>query len=49
MTGCSKNTAGCALCCGERFFERFRGAPGHPYLNGFDLILRPDRVGQPLK
>lgn len=48
VTGCSKITAGCDLCYAERFSERFRGVPGHPFENGFDLTLRPDRVAQPL-
>lgn len=48
VTGCSKITAGCDNCYAERFSERFRGVPGHPFENGFDLTLRPDRVGQPL-
>lgn len=48
VTGCSKITAGCDLCYAERFSERFRGVPGHPFENGFDLTLRPDRVTQPL-
>lgn len=48
VTGCSKITAGCDLCYAERFSERFRGVPGHPFENGFDLTLRPDRVTQPM-
>ncbi len=49
VTGCSKITAGCDFCYAERFSERFRGTPGHPFENGFDLTLRPDRVAQPLR
>ncbi len=49
VTGCSKITAGCDFCYAERFSERFRGVPGHPFENGFDLTLRPDRVTQPLR
>ena len=26
----------------------FRGVPGHPFENGFDLTLRPERLTQPL-
>lgn len=48
VTGCTKITAGCDNCYAERFSERFRGTPGHPFENGFDLTLRPDRVKQPL-
>jgi protein gp37 len=49
VTGCSKITAGCDLCYAERFSERFRGVPGHPFERGFDLTLRPQRLDQPLK
>ncbi len=43
VTGCTKISAGCDNCYAERFSERFRGVPGHPFENGFDLTLRPDR------
>jgi protein gp37 len=49
VTGCSKITRGCDFCYAERFSERFRGVPGHPFETGFDLTLRPDRVTQPLR
>jgi len=49
VTGCTKITRGCDFCYAERFSERFRGVPDHPFENGFDLTLRPDRVTQPLK
>ena len=48
VTGCSKITRGCDFCYAERFSERFRGVPGHPFGNGFDLTLRPERLTQPL-
>lgn len=48
VTGCTKITRGCDNCYAERFAERFRGTPGHPYENGFDLTLRPARLLQPL-
>lgn len=48
VTGCSKITRGCDLCYAERFSERFRGVPNHPFENGFDLTLRPERLMQPL-
>ncbi len=47
VTGCTKISPGCD-CYAERFAERFRGVPGHPYENGFELTLRPERVKQPL-
>src|SRR5205807_3737425 len=49
VTGCSKITRGCDTCYAERFSERFRGVPSHPFENGFDLTLRPDRLDQPLR
>lgn len=48
VTGCTKITAGCDNCYAERFSERWRGIPGHPFENGFDLTLRPERLNQPL-
>ena len=48
VTGCTKITPGCDHCYAERFAERFRGTPGHPFVNGFDLTLRPERLSQPL-
>lgn len=48
VTGCSKISAGCDNCYAERFSERFRDVPGHPFQNGFDLTLRPERLEQPL-
>ena len=48
VTGCTKITRGCDNCYAERLAERFRGTPGHPFENGFDLTLRPERLPQPL-
>jgi len=48
VTGCTKISRGCDNCYAERFAERFRGVPGHPFANGFDLALRGERLGQPL-
>lgn len=48
VTGCSKITRGCDNCYAERFSERFRDVPGHPFESGFDLTLRPARLKQPL-
>ncbi len=48
VTGCTKISAGCDNCYAERFSERFRGVPGHPFEYGFDLTLRPERLSQPL-
>lgn len=48
VTGCTKVSAGCDHCYAERFSERFRGVKGHPFEQGFDLTLRPERLEQPL-
>lgn len=49
VTGCTKVSPGCDHCYAETFAERWRGVPGHPYANGFDLTLRPERLEQPLR
>jgi protein gp37 len=49
VTGCTKITRGCENCYAERFSERFRGVPGHPFESGFDLTLRPERLEQPMR
>jgi protein gp37 len=49
VTGCSRVSAGCQHCYAETFAERWRGIPNHPYEQGFDLRLWPDRLDQPLK
>jgi protein gp37 len=48
VTGCDKVSQGCKHCYAERFAERFRGTPGHPYEQGFDLRLWPERIELPL-
>ncbi len=47
VTGCTKVSPGCDHCYAETFAERFRGVPGHPYEQGFDLRLWPDRLDLP--
>src|SRR4030065_308315 len=49
VTGCTQVSPGCAHCYAKTFAERFRGVPGHPYQQGFDLTLRPERIDQPLE
>jgi len=49
VTGCQRVSPGCAHCYAERFAERFRGVPGHPYEQGFDLRLWPERLQLPLR
>jgi protein gp37 len=48
VRGCAKISSGCAHCYAETFAERFRGVPGHPYEQGFDLRLIPEKLTQPL-
>ncbi len=48
ITGCTKISPGCKNCYAETFAERFRGVPGHPYEQGFDLKLWPNRLDLPL-
>lgn len=49
VRGCTKISAGCKHCYAERFAERFRGVEGHPYEQGFDLRLVPEKLGDPLR
>lgn len=48
IRGCTKISPGCAHCYAETFAERFRGVPGHPYAQGFDLRLVPEKLEDPL-
>jgi protein gp37 len=47
VTGCTKISPGCKNCYAETFAERWRGIPGHPYEQGFDLRLWPNRLDAP--
>jgi protein gp37 len=49
VTGCSKVSPGCAHCYAETFAERWRGVPDHPYEQGFDLKMWPERLEVPLR
>jgi protein gp37 len=49
VRGCTKISPGCKHCYAETFAERFRGVPGHPYEQGFDLRLVPEKLGEPLR
>ena len=49
VTGCTKIGLGCDNCYAERFAERWRGVPDHPYEQGFDLRLWPSRIEQPIR
>ena len=48
VRGCTKVSPGCAHCYAEAFAERFRGVPGHPYEQGFDVRLVPEKLFEPL-
>jgi len=48
VRGCTKISPGCAHCYAETFAERFRGVKGHPYEQGFDLRLVPEKLLDPL-
>jgi len=47
LRGCTKISPGCKHCYAETFAERFRGVPGHPYEQGFDLRLVPEKLSEP--
>ncbi len=49
VRGCRKISPGCKHCYAETFAERFRGVPGHPYSQGFDLKLVPEKLAEPLR
>jgi protein gp37 len=49
VRGCTKITPGCDHCYAETFAERFRGVPGHPYEQGFDLRSVPGKLADPLR
>jgi protein gp37 len=49
VRGCSKISPGCKHCYAERFAERFRGIPGHPFEQGFDIRLVPEKLADPLR
>ena len=47
VRGCTKISPGCKHCYAETFAERFRGVKGHPYQQGFDLRLVPEKLTEP--
>jgi len=48
VRGCTKISPGCKHCYAETFAERWRGVPNHPYAQGFDLKLVPEKLAEPL-
>lgn len=49
VRGCTKVSPGCKHCYAETFAERWRGIPDHPYGQGFDLRLVPEKLAEPLR
>jgi len=49
LRGCEKISPGCKHCYAETFAERWRGVPGHPFEQGFDLRLVPELLDQPTR
>jgi protein gp37 len=49
VTGCTEVSPGCDHCYARVFAERWRGVPGHPYEQGFDLRLWSNRLNYPLQ
>lgn len=49
VRGCTKLSPGCKHCYAQTFAERFRGVKGHPYEQGFDLRLVPEKLAEPLR
>lgn len=48
VRGCKKVSPGCKHCYAETFAERWRGIEGHPYGQGFDLRLVPEKLSDPV-
>lgn len=46
--GCTPVSPGCERCYAEAFARRWRGIPEHPYEQGFDLRLVPEKLFDPL-
>src|SRR5260370_38776233 len=49
VRGCTKISPGCKHCYAETFAERFRGVKNHPYEQGFDLRLVPEKISEPFE
>jgi protein gp37 len=48
VTGCTEVSPGCDHCYARTFAMRWHGVVGHPYERGFEVVLRPERLEQPL-
>lgn len=49
VRGCTKVSPGCKHCYAETFAERWRGIADHPYGQGFDLRLVPEKLDEPTR
>jgi protein gp37 len=49
VRGCTKISPGCQHCYAKTFSERFRGVKGHPFEQGFDIRLVPEKLGEPIR
>jgi len=49
VRGCTKISPGCSHCYAETFAERFRGVRGHPFEQGFDLKIVPEKLCDPIR
>ncbi len=49
VRGCVKISPGCKHCYAETFAQRWRGVADHPYEQGFDLRLVPEKLIEPLR
>jgi protein gp37 len=49
VRGCRKVSPGCEHCYAARHAERWRGLLGHPYEQGFELRLVPEKLVEPLR
>jgi len=49
VRGCVKVSPGCKHCYAETFAERWRGVEGHPYEQGFDPKLVPEKLSEPVR
>ena len=49
VTGCTKISEGCRYCYAEKLALRLKAMNNPRYVNGFDLTLHYDVLGEPLK
>jgi protein gp37 len=49
VTGCTKVSAGYKNCYAEAMTRRLQGMGMEKYLNGFDVTIHPETLGEPYK